>query len=57
MARGGAVVGRPETRVNEHSSPRAKKLVLQVSKRGCSGSNARGRLGRNDVYYVDSFSV
>jgi hypothetical protein len=32
---GGAVVGRPGTRVDGYSSPREKKLVLQVSKTGC----------------------
>jgi hypothetical protein len=32
--RGGAVVGRPETRVDRYSSLRAKKLALQVSKTG-----------------------
>jgi hypothetical protein len=32
--RGGAVVGRPGTRVNAYSSPRAKKLVFQESKAG-----------------------
>ncbi len=34
QARGGAVVGRPETSVDGYSSPREKKLVLQVSKAG-----------------------
>jgi hypothetical protein len=34
-AKDGVVVGRPETRVDGYSSPRAKKLVLQVSKAGC----------------------
>jgi hypothetical protein len=32
--RGGTVVGRPETRVDRYSSPREKKLVLQISKAG-----------------------
>ncbi len=32
--KGGAVVGRPETGVDGYSSPRAKKLFLQVSKAG-----------------------
>jgi hypothetical protein len=32
VAKGGATVGRPETRVDGYSSQRAKKLVLQVSK-------------------------
>jgi hypothetical protein len=39
---GGAVVSRLGTRVDGYSSPRAKKLVLQVSKvgmfMGCKGS-------------------
>ncbi len=52
-ARGGAVVGRPETRVDGDSSPRARKLVLQASKWGSSVLDARGRLGRNVVYYVN----
>ncbi len=32
LAKGGAVVGRPGTRVDGYSPPRAKKLVLQGSK-------------------------
>ncbi len=32
LAKGGAVVGRPGTRVDKYSAPRAKKLILQVSK-------------------------
>jgi hypothetical protein len=54
--RGGAVAGRPETRVDGHLSPQAKKLVLQVSKWGCSISDARGRLGGNIIYCV-SFAM
>jgi hypothetical protein len=43
-AKGGAVVDRPETRVDGYSSPREKKLGLQVSKiRVVMG--ARGQLG------------
>ncbi len=42
QAKGGAVVGRPETRVDEHSSPRAKKVVLQVSAHGMVGSKGLG---------------
>ncbi len=42
QAKGGAVVGRPETRVDGHSSPRAKKLVLQVSEYGMVGSKGLG---------------
>ncbi len=42
QAKGGAVVGRPETRVDGYSSPRAKKLVLQVSKYGMLGSKGLG---------------
>ncbi len=38
LAKGGAVVGRPGTRVDGYSPPRAKKLVLQVSKHGAVGS-------------------
>ncbi len=34
LEKGGAVVGRPGTRVDGYSPPRAKKLVLQVSKHG-----------------------
>ncbi len=34
LAKGGAVVGRPETRVDGYSPPQAKKLVLQVSNMG-----------------------
>ncbi len=41
-AKGGAVVGRPETRVAGHLSPRAKKLVLQVSALGMVGSKGLG---------------
>ncbi len=44
-----AVVSKPVTRVDKYSSPRAKKLVLQVSKIGmfvgCRGSDWEG-------YYV-----
>jgi hypothetical protein len=42
LAKGGAVVGRPETRVDGYSSPLAKKLVLQVSKHGLVGSKGLG---------------
>jgi hypothetical protein len=42
LAKGGAVVGRPETRVDGYSSPRAKKLVLQVSKHRLVGSKGLG---------------
>ncbi len=38
LAKGGAVVGRPGTRLDEYSPPWAKKLVLQVSKHGVAGS-------------------
>jgi hypothetical protein len=37
-AKGGPVAGRPVTRVDGYSPPRAKKLVLQVSKYGVAGS-------------------
>jgi hypothetical protein len=32
LAKGGGVVGRPGTRADGYSPPRAKKLVLRVSK-------------------------
>jgi hypothetical protein len=38
LAKGRAVAGRPKTRVDGYSPPRAKKLVLQVSKHGLVGS-------------------
>ncbi len=38
LAKGGAVVSRPGTRVDGYSPPRAKKLVLQVSKFGIAES-------------------
>jgi hypothetical protein len=41
LAKGGAVVGRPETRVDRYSPSQAKKLVLQVSKHG-SGKQGAG---------------
>ncbi len=44
--KGVAVVGRPETRVDGHSSPRAKKLVPQVSKHGMLGSKGLGWVKR-----------
>jgi hypothetical protein len=44
LARGGAVVSRPGTRVDGNSPPRARGLVLQVSKHGVAGS--RGQVGR-----------
>ncbi len=44
LAKGGAVVGRPETRVDGYSPPQAKKLVLQVSKQGVVGSKGLGRM-------------
>ncbi len=53
-AKGGEVVSRPETRADGYSSPRAKKLVLQVSKVGLSYNNAGGvGLGGNAVYLVN----
>jgi hypothetical protein len=42
LAKGGAVVGRPGTRVDGYSPPRVKKLVLQVSKYGAVGSKGLG---------------
>jgi hypothetical protein len=38
LAKGGAVVGTPGTRVDGYLPPRARKLVLQVSKHGAVGS-------------------
>jgi hypothetical protein len=52
-ARGGAVVGRPETRVDGYSSPSAKKLVLQVSKAGLSSGRQGVRWGGSVVYCVN----
>ncbi len=51
-ARGGAVVGRPETRVDGYPSPREKKLVLQVSKTGMSW-NARGWIEQGIICHVN----
>jgi hypothetical protein len=42
LAKGEAVVGRPGARVDGHSPPRAKKLVLQESKHGIVGSKGLG---------------
>jgi hypothetical protein len=42
LAKGGAVVNRPGTRVDRYSSPPAKKLVLQVSKHGITMSKGLG---------------
>jgi hypothetical protein len=44
LERGGAVVSRSGTRVDENSPPRARLLVLQVSKHG--GAGRRGRVGQ-----------
>jgi hypothetical protein len=41
LARGGAVVSRPGTRVDGYSPPQARELVLQVSKQGAVGSKGR----------------
>jgi hypothetical protein len=41
-ASGGEVVDRPATRVDGYSSPRAKKLVIQVSKAGLFGLKCKG---------------
>ncbi len=38
LAKGGIVVGRPGTRVDGYTPPRAKKLVLKESKHGVAGS-------------------
>ncbi len=38
LAKGGAVVSRPGTRVDGYLPPREKKLVLQVRKLGTMGS-------------------
>jgi hypothetical protein len=42
LAKGGAVVGRPGERVDGYSPPRAKRLVLQVSKYGMARSKGLG---------------
>ncbi len=42
VAKGGADVGRPGARVDGNSPPRAKKLVLQVSKHGITGRKGLG---------------
>ncbi len=41
LARGGAVVSRPGTRVDGNLPPQARGLVLQVSKHGVAGSKGR----------------
>ncbi len=41
LAKGGAVVSRPGTRVDGYSPPRARELVLQVSTHGAVGSKGR----------------
>ncbi len=38
QVKGGAVVSRPGTRMDGYSPPREKKLILQVSKLGTTGS-------------------
>ncbi len=42
LPKGGALVGRPGTRVDGYSPSRAKKLVLQVSKHGMVESKGLG---------------
>ncbi len=42
LAKGGAVVSRPGTRVDGNSQPHAKKLVLKVNKHGMAGSKGLG---------------
>jgi hypothetical protein len=44
LAKGGVVVGRPGEKVDRYSPPRAKKLVLQVSKHGVTESKRLGRI-------------
>ncbi len=51
--RGGAVVGRLETRVDGYSSQRAKKLVLQVNKEGLFIGMQGVRLGESVMCHVD----
>ncbi len=51
-ARGGAVVGKPETRVDGYLSPREKKLVLQVSKWGLLW-DVRGWVGWNIIWRIN----
>jgi hypothetical protein len=41
LAKGGAVVSRPGTRVDGYSPPRARELVLQVSKHRTIGSKGQ----------------
>ncbi len=41
LAKGGAVVSRPGTRVDGYSPPQAKELVPLVSKHGAVGSKGR----------------
>jgi hypothetical protein len=41
LVKGGAVVSRPGTRVDGYAPPRARKLVLQVSKHGAVGSKVQ----------------
>ncbi len=48
LAKGGAVVGRPGTRGDRYSPPRAKKLVFQVSK--TRGNREQG-VGLNETLY------
>ncbi len=42
LAKDGAVVGRPGTRVDGYSPPQTKKLVLQVSKYRAVGGKGLG---------------
>jgi hypothetical protein len=42
LAKGGAIVCRPETRVDGYSPSRAKKLVFQESTHGAVGSKGLG---------------
>jgi hypothetical protein len=42
LAKGGAVVGRPGARLDGYLPPLAKKLVLQLSKHGVTGSRGLG---------------
>jgi hypothetical protein len=42
LSKGGAVVSRPGIRVDGYSPPRAKKLVIQESKHGITGSKGLG---------------
>ncbi len=49
LAKGGANVSKPGTRVDGYSPPQARELVLQVSKHRAVGSRGRVDLALYDV--------